>query len=254
MTSMTTVTAEDRRRPGRPAGERSPRGRAVIADLRLNRDQIAGTVLLAAGALVVLALGSDLLTSLAPLWAALAWYSLGRADTLEVRALRAGLGISRGDALRARVLVVGGVSALMVLLATIGAAVTAVRDPSSVQPALAIPGGDAGGAAWTCVIDALFCCLVLVFTALSVGRECVTRRPGWGMFGITLLSLVGSAFAAALTTWAPLVLVELAADAPRSAVLTEVGAVVVLILELCGAVWLLRRRIRGWIRSLDSAR
>lgn len=221
-------------------------------ELRLQAAQIGTSAVLGVLAVVLAATVTDGLLAVLPIWAALAWYRHGRADTVERRQLRATLGLSRADAVRGRVALIAAESAgllLCLLLGTVLARLLAHR--SSVLPGPTVswsppPGVPLGVELATA---AAHVALILLLTAVAIGGEGVTRRPGRSMLLTGLVVYLG----AGLLVAAPLGLVIAAVEldgggaGPHLLVTAGIAACAVLL------TLVLRRRVRVWIRQLDSA-
>lgn len=243
-----TATARRLRPVGRRAGGIHPAIRAARVDLRLQREAFAGSMILTAGALVLAVLSSELLTAYAPLWAALAWQRYGRGDTTAAVTLVASLGISRADRVRGRVLLVGLESAVLVVVTTIGTVIGTFRGDRVSMAPLTDELGGAPGAVATVVAIAVLPVIALALVAMSVGRECTTRRPGWGMFGITLVVYFAALLVAGLGVAAPAAVVQATVPQPWG----TVCAVAIYGVTAALALLLLRSRVRSWIRALNT--
>lgn len=242
-----TTTAQ-RRTSGRVAAWRTgPTVRAARVELRLQLEAFAGSMILAALALVVAIVSTPFLTGLAPLWAALAWQRYGRADVPEAVAFKAALGISPAERVRGRVALVGLETLVLILVATAGTVIGMVRgDGGSMAPL-----SDALGGPWGAVLTA-FCVVlgsitVLSLVGVSVGRECTTRRPGWGMFAISLVVFFGASLLSALVVLLPAEILQAVMPRPWG----TVCVVAYLLVAATFALLFLRARVRSWIRGLD---
>ena len=72
-----------------------PIRQAMLMELRLNNGRFGTAIVLCVLCLVLAATVTDALVAVLPIWAALAWYRYGRADTASRAELRASLGLSR---------------------------------------------------------------------------------------------------------------------------------------------------------------
>lgn len=229
-----------------------PLHRTLEIELRMQTAQIGISAVLGALSVVLAATITDGLLGLLPIWAALAWYRHGRADTADRRQLRAALGLSRADAVRGRVALIAVESAgliLCLMLGTVLARLLAHR--STVLPGPTVswappPGMPLGVELLTAAAHVI---LVLLLTAVVMGGEGVTRRPGRGVLLTGLVVYLGAGLLVAV----PLVLVMAAVQ------LDGLGTGAQLLLAAgiaaCDALLalVLRRRVRVWIRQLDSA-
>lgn len=237
-----------------PAGTRRERWhralRAARIDLSLNADLFSGTMILAVLALLLAVVWTSVLTSLAPLWAALAWQRYGRARSTEGDLLTAGLGVSRAEAIRGRSLLVGFESAVLLVVFVLGDAVSEVLGGDHDGPAIPAMGTDHLGAVGSVLTTGLAAALTVTLVGLIVGRECTTRRPGWGMFVLSIAVFFGASLLVAGVVLVPIALVQHRIDAGWA---TWVS-LVLLAAVVAAVVALLRQRIEVWIRALDSRR
>lgn len=229
-----------------------PLHRALEIELRLHTPQAGASLVLGALAVVLAATVTDALLAVLPIWAALAWYRYGRADTAERRQLRATLGLSRADAVRGRVALVVTESAGLLIALLLGTTLARLLgDHWTIRPGPTVswsppPGVPLGV---ELLISAVHVPLVLLLTAIVIGGEGVTRRPGRGMLLTGLVVYLGAGLLAA----APIALVMIAVE------LADVGdgAYVIAASAIAGCCVLLalvlRRRVRTWIHQLDSA-
>lgn len=230
----------------------TPLHRIFEIELRLQTAQIGTSAVLGVLAVVLAATVTDGLLAVLPIWAALAWYRHGRTDTVERRQLRAALGLSRADAVRGRVTLIAVESAgllLCLLLGTVLARLLAHR--SSVLPGPTVswsppPGVPLGV---ELVTAATHVALVLLLTAVVIGGEGVTRRPGRGMLLTGLVVYLGIGLLVAAPLGLVLAAVELDDGGAWAHLLVAAGIAVCAVF----AALALRRRMREWIRRLDSA-
>lgn len=229
-----------------------PLHRALEIELRLSTAQIGLSAVLGALSVVLAATFTDSLLAVLPIWSALAWYRYGRADTAERRQLRAMLGLSRADAVRGRVALIVAETAGLLLALLLGTALARlVSGHSTVLPGPTVSWSPAPGVPLgvELLMAAVHVPLVLTLTALVVGGEGVTRRPGRSMLPLSLVVYIG----AGLLVAAPLSLILLAAEQAGDGT----GAYLLLAAGLAACTALLglglRRRVRTWIRQLDSS-
>lgn len=213
----------------------------------MHRGQYLSTLVLALLSLLIAVLWTDALTALAPLWAALAWQRHGRDRTAADDDLAAALGVSRADRIRGRALGIAAESAMLVAVWLLGGIVADLRGHSAGTFGVGgLPSGVGGAVVMVC-LSALVIVLVLALVGGVVGQECLVRRPGWGMYGITVIVLIGASIVSAL--------VVLGAGALSGGALPpEWTALAVLAVVAPLAVLGLRARIRRWIRELDERR
>ncbi|EWS82055.1 hypothetical protein BF93_13475 [Brachybacterium phenoliresistens] len=240
-----------------------PRTRALRAlrlELRLHRETVAGTVAFSVIALLAAGLLTDILIWVAPLWAALLWYRLGREDVEQAADLRAGLGLSRADALRGRAALVVLLSLVLTVVTAVG---TGIADAVGMDGAtsLVVLGGTAEGPVapvpLVLPIEALTIGLQLTVTGLIVGKECTTRRPSAWMWPLSLISYGGAVLLTSLLAMAGGFLVlqlmhltELPFE--QGIRLFGLAQIVLLAILLVLALQLLRRRVRVWAGALDA--
>lgn len=225
--------------------------RALMVDLRLNEDRFAGTLVSCGLCLILTAVLTDGFAALLPLWAALAWYRYGRADTVEQNELRASLRMSRADRVRGRVALIA--LETLVILLTVGVA-TLVGEALGNGAGLAEPAVDVGVPRWFAVVlETVIAMLssagILLLVGIWIGGDCLTRRPGRS---VAVLSVVTYALAALLGAFIfsfPLMVLS-RIDLP--VVLTSLLAPLGLLLVVVLLVLLLRARLRSWTRQLDS--
>lgn len=246
------TTTDTSRAPATRPGDAPRPGLALRTELRLNAGRAAITLLACAVALVWAAISTDQFSGVLTLWAALAWYRYGRADTIEREELRASLGLSRADRVRARVVlvlaeqaaVVTTVAACAVLSVRLGRASTGGAAPFSFS------GDPSGPQLWIVLAGALFSAISLLGAGVVVGGDCTTRRPARSMAVLSLLTY----FLVGLLLTIPLLLVTIVMNIdPWGGTLgTQVtaGLLAVAVLALMLA---LRTRVRRWIRALDSS-
>lgn len=220
---------------------------ALRVELGVHRGQYLSSLVLGLVSLLLAALWTDGLSALAPLWAALAWQRHGRDQTAADDDLAAVLGVSRADRIRGRALGIAAESAMLVAVWLLGGVVADLRGHSvGTFGADGLPGNVGGAVVMVC-LSALVIVLVLALVGGAVGQECLVRRPGWGMYGITVIVLIGAVIVSAL--------VVLGSGALSGGALPpEWTALAVLAVVAPLAVLGLRARIRRWIRSLDERR
>lgn len=239
-------------RPGTPtetaASRRRALRRALAVDLRLNADRFGGTLVTCGLFLLLSVVLTGGFADLLPLWAALAWYRYGRADTVERDELRASLGMSRADRLRGRVALIA-LESLVILLAAGAASLLAKAlgsDDGSVASA-AIPAG--ASLVLESVISTLTSAVILLLVGIWVGGDCLTHRPGRSMAVLSVLVFGLTAVLGALVLSLPLmVLTTFGIDAGVPSILAPLGLLVVVVL----LALLLRARMHAWLRQLDS--
>lgn len=242
-------------RPSRPAqGDRPARTsawrRALAADMRLNSETFAGTVILSVIALVLAVTVTDAMASIAPVWGVLAWYRYGRQDSASRTELWASLGMSRADRVHGRVALVALESALMVFVSAAGTALTVLSGHTPIMDDAVPTGWSLVGSLVASIAGS---CAILVLAAIVLGRECTTRRPGISMFVLSILTYIGAGMIISLVSMVVVLPLSLAvASAPvAAAAATWIGAIVSCVIALIGA-FVLRRGVRQWIRELDS--
>lgn len=227
-----------------------PLPRAALIEARLNSGRLATSALvcLTAGLLAVAL--TDSLMSLLPFWAGLAWYRHGRADTLERDELRASLGLSRADKVRGRVAVISAETAL--LLATmIGWFLLAPmlgRSALSPVSVFMLSGPPELPAAVLLLDGVLMSVAVLLLTAIVMGGETLTRRPGASVAVLSVVIYLLLGLGVAVLVGLPLI----AQMADGDPTVTYLVITVLLVALVAVLVPLLRRRVRTWIRLLDS--
>ena len=224
---------------------------AFIADLRLNSGRFGASILLCVLSLAAAAVLTDALTAVLPIWAALAWYRYGRADTLEREELRAGLGLSRADRVRGRSALI--VVETIALIVTAGAATllsTAVgREPvSGAGPTFTVSGAPSLSPLLVVPVGTLYSGTVMLLVAIFVGGECVTRRPGRGML-LTSLAVYFCAGLLGAVVIGPLMTFEVLGSGGGPSL---IAAAAILVLAIVLLSLLLGRRVRAWIAQLDS--
>lgn len=223
---------------------------ALAMDLRLNSGRFATTLLLCLLSLVVAVLGSDALMAVLPIWAALAWYRYGRGDTIEREELRAGLGLARADRVRGRVALIAVESALLILTTSLWLLLAPTLDLGvSIRPGptFTVSGPPGLSEVVLVLVGAVQSVLVLLLTAIVVGGECVTRRPGAAAAVVTCLVYLGAGLLSAGLAL-PLGMTGLSGDPLLPYLLIGAASAVV-----SGVlVLVLRRRVRTWIGLLDS--
>lgn len=229
-----------------------PLHRALEIELRLNTAQIGMSTVLGALSVALAATVTDGLLAVLPIWSALAWYRYGRADTAERRQLRATLGLSRADAVRGRVALIATESAGLLLALLLGTALARlVAGHSTVLPGPTVSWSPAPGVPLgvELLMAAVHVPLVLTLTALVIGGEGVTRRPGRSMLLIGLVVYVGAGLLVAAPLALILLAVEQGGDSTGAYLLVAAGMAVCTALLALG----LRRRAGAWIRQLDSS-
>jgi hypothetical protein len=226
----------------------SPWRRALAADLRLNVETFAGTVILSVLALLLALAATDVVSGIAPLWGVLAWYRYGRQDTAARNELWASLGLSRADRVHGRVALVALESVLMVVVSAAGTALTVVggHTPSMID---GTPTG--GDLVATTIAGIVTTSATMVLAAIVLGRECTTRRPGVSMFVLSILTYIGAAIVLSLIGMVVVLPLSLAAPAGAEAAAPWIAAALSAVVGVIGA-FVLRRSMRRWIRELDS--
>lgn len=241
--SLTTSPQSPVRRS--PRG-RSPARRALGVEFRLEADQFRGMLVLCAALLVISVLWTDVITFLAGIWAALSWYRYGRTDSPQHRALVAGLGLSRGDRLRARVLLVIIESLVLIAAGALGGIIAQWRGHGSEQ----ILADQGMSAPVQVVLYILGTAVTLLVVALGVGKECMTRRPSGVMFGITMLVYIAGVIVSGALT-ATIGWIRWTETGPTQFIPRPLGiAVSLAVVVVLAAV--LAWRVRAWVRSLDE--
>ena len=217
---------------------------AFLQELRLNSGRFGFSM-----ALCVLSVGAavtitDGLMTLLPLWAALAWFRYGRADTIDRAELRASLGLSRADRVRGRAAVIGVESIILLLISEIWLLTAPVLDfGTTVRPGatFGISGPPDLSELVLVLVGTLQAVFVLLLTAIVVGGDCVTHRPARSMAVLSIvvyLVLIGL----------PLTMLDHVGNPELPYLVAGAGTVVVIaVLAL-----VLRSRIRAWIGLLDS--
>lgn len=228
-----------------------PIRQAMLMELRLNSGRFGTAVALCVLCLVLAATITDALVAVLPIWAALAWYRYGRADTAARAELRASLGLSRADRVRGRVALIGLETLLLLLTAGLAPFVsTETGRAISVEPGptFAVQGPPGLPQAVLVLVGLAMSALVLVITAIVVGGDCLTHRPARSMAVLSIVVYLGAGMLWSAAIGVPLVALSLG-EAPLGwYLLVGVGAAVV----LAAALLVLRRRVRRWIRALDS--
>lgn len=235
---------------GAPAEERRL-GLAVRTELRLNAGRVAITLLACAAVLAWAVISTDQFAGVLTLWAALAWYRYGRADTIEREELRASLGLSRADRVRGRVVLVLAEQAAVVATVAASAALSVRlgRQTAGGAAPFTISGDPSGPQLWIVLAGALFSAISLLVTGMVVGGDCTTRRPGRGLAVLSILTY----FIVGLLLMIPLLLMSivLAID-PLDGTLGTPLTVGLLSATLLALLVGLRAAVRRWIRELDS--
>lgn len=244
--------ADTARLPAAPPAEERRLGLALRTELRLNAGRFATTLVACAAMLFWAVLDSDQLSGILTLWAALAWYRYGRADTIERDELRASLGLSRADRVRGRVLLVLAEQAVVVLTVAASAVVSVLlgRETAGGAAPFSFSGDPSGSQLWIVLAGTLFSTVVLLATGMGVGGECTRRRPGRSVAVLSVLTY----FVAGVLLSIPLLLVMIVLnvdpwDGTLGTPVTAAVLVVAALLLLLG----LRARARCWIRELDSS-
>ncbi|AXK44383.1 hypothetical protein [Brachybacterium saurashtrense] len=233
-----------------PAEERRV-GLAVRTELRLNAGRVATTLIACAAVLLWASISTDRFAGVLTLWAALAWYRYGRADTIERDELRASLGLSRADRVRGRVVVVLAEQAAVILTVAASAAVSVLlgRETAGGAAPFSFSGDPSGSQLWIVLAGTLFSTVVLLATGMAVGGDCTRRRPGRSVAVLSVLTY----FVAGVLLSIPLLLMMIVLnvdpwDGTLGTPVTAAVLVVAALLLLLG----LRARTRRWIRELDS--
>lgn len=225
--------------------------RAFVVELRLNRDRFAATLFVCAISVILAALWTDDVAELLPIWAALAWYRYGRADTAGREELRACLGMSRSERVHGRIALITLESVLVIVVMS-GANLLAAslgNDAIGTGPTATLSTAPWTSSAVTTLLAGAYTAAVLVATGLWVGEDCVTRRPGRSM---AVLSVLICLLAGLLGTFAVILAVvplSMSGLSPLLGAVIALGSVIVLVVLLA---LLLRARMHAWIRQLDS--
>ena len=223
---------------------------ALAMELRLNSGRFGASAALCVLCLVVALLLVDSLMAVLPLWAALAWYRYGRADTAERDELRASLGLSRADRVRGRVALIAVETALLILTSSLWlllAPALSLETTIGAGPTVTFSGPPGLPAVVLVLAGALQSAFVLLITAIVVGEECTIRRPGTGMAVVSVLVYLVAGLLSTLL-WIPVGMLEVSA---ATAVPWLFGSAAVL--AGCAVLALvLRRRVRAWIGRLDA--
>ena len=150
---------------------------ALAMELRLNSGRFGASAVLCVLCLVVALLVVDSLMAVLPLWAALAWYRYGRADTAERDELRASLGLSRADRVRGRVALIAVETALLILTSSLWLLLApALSLETTIGAGPTVTFARPGSPRW-CWSSRRAAVRQLLITAIVVG-ECTIRRPG----------------------------------------------------------------------------
>ena len=246
-----TQADTSRLRAAPPAEERRL-GLALRTELWLNAGRTATTLAACAAVLLWAALVSDQLSGILTLWAVLAWYRYGRADTIEREELRASLGLSRADRVRGRVVLVLAEQAVVVLTVAASAVLSVQlgRDTTGGAAPFSFSGDPSGSQLWIVLAGALFSTTILLATGIIVGGDCTTRRPGRSLAVLSVLTY----FLVGVLLSLPLMLVTIVMNVDP---FDGMRATVVLVIPFAVAVFTLllglRARARRWIRELDSS-
>lgn len=226
---------------------------AVIAELRLNAGRVATTLIACAVALLLALALTDQYAGLLTIWAALAWYRYGRADTIERDQLRASLGLSRADTVRARLVLIVGEHAAVIATVAAGALISVLlgRETAGGAAPFSVAGDPSDPQISIVLVGALFSAVTLLLTGILVGGECTVRRPGRSM---AVLSVVVY-FLAGLLLTIPVMLtgISLGLEFGSGELATVIFGALLAVAGVALAV-VLRARARSWIRDLDSGR
>ena len=228
-----------------------PIRQAMLMELRLNNGRFGTAIVLCVLCLVLAATVTDALVAVLPIWAALAWYRYGRADTASRAELRASLGLSRADRVRGRVALIGLETLLLLLTSALAPfAVTATGRAISVNPGptFTVQGPPGLPQAALVGVGLAMSALVLVITAIVVGGDCLTNRPARSMAVLSIVVYLGAGMLCSVLVGVPLMAFELGEASLGSYLLVGAGEMVL----LAAALLVLRRRVRRWIRALDS--
>ena len=235
-----------------PPTEERRLGLAVRTELRLNAGRVVTTLIACAVVLLWAAISTDQFAGVLTLWAVLAWYRYGRADTIEREELRASLGLSRADRVRGRVVVVLAEQAAVVLTVAGGAllSVQLGRETAGGAAPFSFTGNPSGPQLGIVLAGTLFSAMALLGTGIVVGGDCIVRRPGRSVavLSVPVYFLIGVLFSLPLM----LTMIVQNADPWEGGIGTTVMValfVAAVILLLLG----LRARARRWIRELDSS-
>lgn len=224
---------------------------AFLQELRLNSGRFGFSM-----ALCVLSVGAavtitDGLMTLLPLWAALAWFRYGRADTIDRAELRASLGLSRADRVRGRAAVIGVESIILLLISEIWLLTAPVLDfGTTVRPGatFGISGPPDLSELVLVLVGTLQAVFVLLLTAIVVGGDCVTHRPARSMGVLSIVVYLGAGLLGSVLIGLPLTMLDHVGNPELPYLVAGAGTVVVIaVLAL-----VLRSRIRAWIGLLDS--
>lgn len=247
---MTTTSTA--RVPAAPPAEDRRLGLALRTELRLNAGRVATTLILCAAALAWAAIATDQYAGLLTLWAALAWYRYGRADTIEREELRASLGLSRAGRVRGRVMLVLAEQAAVVLTVAAGAVLSVGLGRESVGGAapFSFSGDPSGSQLWIVLAGALFSAMALLGTGIVVGGDCTAHRPSRSIAVLSILTY----FLVGILLTIPLLLVTIVMNVdPVDGALGTLVTVALLSAAILAVLLGLRARARSWIRELDSS-
>lgn len=252
-----TSTAADTPLTGPPAaGQRVQRIRrfvrtAVVAELRLNSGRLAATLIACAAALLLALILTDQYAGVLTIWVALAWYRYGRADTIERDQLRASLGLSRADTVRARLVLIGAEHVAVIATVAAGAAVSVLlgRETAGGAAPLSVTGDPSGPQISILLVGALFSAVTLLLTGILVGGECTIRRPARSMAVLSVLIY----FLAGMLLSIPVMLmgIPLGIEFGSGPAATLMFGALVAVVGV-GLAFVLHARVRSWIRALDS--
>lgn len=246
------TTTRTARFPAAPPAEERRLGLALRTELRLNAGRVATTLILCAAALAWAAISTDEYSGLLTLWAALAWYRYGRADTIEREELRASLGLSRADRVRSRVVLILAEQAAVILTVAVGSVLSVRLGRESVGGAapFSFSGDPSGPQLWIVLAGALFSAMALLGTGIVVGGDCTTHRPARSIAVLSILTY----FLVGILLTIPLLLMTIVMNVdPWDGTLGTPVTVVLLSAAILALLLWLRARARRWIRELDSS-
>ena len=229
----------------------TPIRQAMSMELRLNSGRFSLTVALCALTLVLAAAITDALVAALPIWGALAWYRYGRPETVERAELRATLGLSRADGVRGRVALIGLETGMLLgtaVLAALVSSATGLGTSVTPGPTFVLSGPPGLSGALIALAGTLHAALVLALTGIAVGGDCLTHRPARSMALLSLVVYLGAGLLSSVLIGLPLAAVELSNGAVMTYLIVCAGVAVLLAVALL----VLRRRVRAWIRRLDS--
>lgn len=235
-----------------PPTEERRLGLAVRTELRLNAGRVVTTLIACAAVLLWAAISTDQFAGVLTLWAVLAWYRYGRADTIEREELRASLGLSRADRVRGRVVVVLAEQAAVVLTVAGGALLSVQLGRETVGGAapFSFTGDPSGPQLGIVLAGTLFSAMALLGTGIVVGGDCTAHRPSRSIAVLSILTY----FLVGILLTIPLLLVTIVMNVdPVDGALGTLVTVALLSAAILAVLLGLRARARSWIRELDSS-